>query len=76
MSEQPKLEKFAISTNGHGSAVYVKEWQFFVEQGGLREPWGKNWLLIEAESIDDARKRGKKLMGKLFELLVEGRESK
>lgn len=41
-------------------AVYVKEADFFVEQGGLVQPWGKFWVgPIDAESIEDARTWGK-----------------
>jgi len=36
-------------------AVYVKEAEFFKSQGGLIEEWGKRWVEVEAESIEDAR---------------------
>ena len=39
-------------------AVYVKEGEFFKNQGGLVEDWGKNWTPVEAESIEHARKIG------------------
>jgi hypothetical protein len=42
-------------------AVYVKEAEFFVAQGGLTESWGKGWQKIEAESIADARLKGEVL---------------
>lgn len=39
-------------------AVYVKDAVFFESQGGLTEPWGKNWLEVEATSIEAARAIG------------------
>lgn len=46
-------------------AVYVKEAEFFREQGGLTKPWGKNWVgPVEAESIEAARAWGKAQRGK------------
>lgn len=43
------------------SAVFVKDAAFFVEQGGLREPWGKTWEPVEADSLYDARRIAIKL---------------
>lgn len=40
------------------SNVGTKDGQFFEEQGGLREPWGKAWEPIEATSLYDARNQG------------------
>ena len=37
------------------STVYVKEGNFFREQGGHTEPWGDNWIPIFADSLNDAR---------------------
>jgi hypothetical protein len=42
-------------------AVYVKGAEFFESQGGHDEPWGKNWQLIEADSIEHARTIGKSM---------------
>jgi hypothetical protein len=42
-------------------AVYVKEGEFFEEQGGLTKPWGKNWITVQANSIEHARKQGLEL---------------
>lgn len=34
---------------------YVKEWNFFLDQGGREEEWGKNWIgPIVAGSLQDA----------------------
>ena len=41
--------------------VYVKERSFFIQQGGLCDPWGKNWRRVEASSIEAARNKGKKM---------------
>lgn len=35
--------------------VYVKEGNFFRDQGGLTDDWGKNWIPIYATSLNDAR---------------------
>jgi len=42
-------------------ATYITDWDFFVSEGGLEQKWGQNWVPIEAESIEDARKKGKYL---------------
>ena len=42
-------------------AVYVKEAEVFKSQGGLTGEWGKQWVEIEAESIEDARQKGKEI---------------
>lgn len=42
-------------------AIYVKEEQFFEQQGGLQETWGKEWLPVEANSIDHARTIGEQM---------------
>ena len=41
-----------------GRIVYVKDAAFFESQGGLVEKWGKHWVEIEADSINDARTKG------------------
>lgn len=40
------------------SNVGVKEGDFFVSQGGLKEPWGKHWQKVEACCLYDARRKG------------------
>ena len=40
---------------------FVKERSFFVSQGGDREAWGKNWRLVEAGSIEEARAMGEEM---------------
>lgn len=39
-------------------AIYVKTEEFFLEQHGDTEPWGKEWSRVEADSVDDARALG------------------
>lgn len=39
----------------------VKTSQYFIDQGGLIEEWGKHWQLIKAEDIDHARELGAEL---------------
>lgn len=53
---------YMVHVNWAGS-VFVKEQDFFREQGGFEKPWGKAWQQIEAESIEDARKKGSSLPG-------------
>lgn len=42
-------------------AVYVKDAAFFVKQGGLSQPWGRNWRGVHATDIEDARRYGERL---------------
>jgi len=35
----------------------IKEGEFFKEQGGFTQDWGKSWEPIEASSIGDARRK-------------------
>jgi hypothetical protein len=50
------MSKFAILIKPW--AVSVKAWWFFVEQGGLKEFWGKEWMPVEAHNIEAARRKG------------------
>jgi hypothetical protein len=45
-------------------AVYVKEGEFFKDQGGLEEEWGMRWVPVMAGSIEEAREMGIKMRGK------------
>lgn len=40
-----------------GNTVYVKEGQFFRAQGGTTADWGKAWRAIDANSVEDARRK-------------------
>lgn len=42
-------------------AVYVKDWDFFVSQGGETAEWGKSWCKMQAKDLDDARRKGQAL---------------
>lgn len=37
------------------ATVYIKEGDFFRDQGGLTEEWGSHWVGIQATSLNDAR---------------------
>lgn len=37
------------------ATVFVKEANYFRENGGLIKEWGKSWELIQADSIEHAR---------------------
>lgn len=54
-STRPLKSFMILRANGQ---VYVKEMQLFIEQNGDRDDWGKVWVKIEAESIEDARRKG------------------
>jgi hypothetical protein len=43
-----------------GQAVFVKEADFFEQQGGLDEAWGRTWVKINALSIEHAREIGER----------------
>ena len=47
--------------HSNGSALFVKEAEFFKSQGGLCETWGKAWQPVAATSIGDARRQAAKL---------------
>lgn len=55
-------QHFYVHRNS-GNVVFVKEGTFFEQQGGLTQPWGKRWVRIQADSIEDARARGEALLG-------------
>lgn len=50
--EPPNI--YYVHANSAGS-IFVKTKEFFEQQGGLMEPWGKAWQPIEAASLADAR---------------------
>lgn len=41
-----------------GNKVFVKGGQFFIDQGGLEQEWGKNWTRVCADSLEHARSIG------------------
>lgn len=55
-----KRKQFAVMTNWAGS-TFVKEWDFYVGQGGLRDPWGRAWRPVMAFDIEHARQKGRRL---------------
>ena len=40
-----------------GTALFVKEANFFKEEGGLIQDWGRRWVPVKALSIGDARRQ-------------------
>ena len=50
--------KYMIVWNEGGETVYVKDADYFKDQGGLTADWGKRWIEILAVSINDAREKG------------------
>lgn len=57
----PELQTYYIMANFAG-AVFVKGEKFFIAQGGKDQDWGKKWIPVKAESIEDARALGKALL--------------
>lgn len=53
------MAEYFILVNEAG--VYTKVGDFFREQGGIEQEWGKKWEKIEAESLHEARQIGIKL---------------
>lgn len=49
--------KYMVVANKASGSVFVKEKDYFVSQGGLTEPWGRDWIEITANSIEDAREK-------------------
>lgn len=54
------MPRYMVLVPASGSP-FVKEREFFEEQGGFRNDWGKNWRPLDAESIEDARVKAAKL---------------
>lgn len=42
----------------NSAGVYVKDYATFTNGGGLTEPWGQAWELVDAESMYAARNEG------------------
>jgi hypothetical protein len=57
------MHYFYVSINPWSGAVFVKTEAYFIQQGGLRAPWGKTWKKIRARSIEDARRKGEESRG-------------
>jgi hypothetical protein len=57
------MAEYMVLCNQHSGSVFVKEREFFISQGGDKEDWGRNWILIEADSIEGAREKGCNLPG-------------
>lgn len=58
MNSPPKTTYFVLVRPW---AVYVKEGEFFRQQNGHREEWGKAWVSVMTTSIEDAREQGEKM---------------
>lgn len=48
---------YYVYYNGH--SWFVKTAEFFEQQGGLTEEWGKSWKPIYATTIEHARDKAK-----------------
>ena len=56
-----KPTHYVINTTGQ--TLFVKVAEFFKEQGGLTQDWGKNWKPVVATSVGDARRQAAKIYG-------------
>jgi hypothetical protein len=61
---------YFVSRNASG-AVFVKTAEYFTAQGGFNQAWGLAWTEIAAQSIEDARDLGDKLLPPYSEQPVE-----
>lgn len=58
-----RFDVYMVLVSQASGCVFVKALDFFRSQGGFREGWGRSWVPIVAESIEDARELGCKLPG-------------
>lgn len=55
--QHPEIKVYWVSAND-GGTVFVKDNEYFVNQGGLMHEWGKSWKPVRAVSIEHAREIG------------------
>ena len=53
--------KYMIHANKDSGSVFVKDKDFFIAQGGDMQTWGRDWIEVEANSIEHARELGCKM---------------
>jgi hypothetical protein len=53
---------YAVLCVESSGSVFVKDFDFFVSQGGLRDAWGKRWRFIAARDVEHARRVGCKIL--------------
>lgn len=58
-----KRDVYMVLVDLSSGCVFVKAIDFFRSQGGFVQHWGRRWVPIVADSIDDARKKGCQLPG-------------
>ena len=51
-------KRFYVYSNG--ASCFVKDGDYFEEQGGLTADWGKSWKMLHADSIEHARQLAEK----------------
>jgi hypothetical protein len=54
---------FYVLPREYGHSM-VKDGDFFRSQGGLKDDWGKHWIPVHAESIEDARRLADRMVTK------------
>lgn len=55
------MEEYFILLRESGISTMVKVGSFFRQQGGDTEDWGKNWISVQADSIEHAREIGERM---------------
>ena len=63
IEHNPEIKQYMVIANRASGAVFVKEKDFFISQGGDKQVWGKDWDWKEvgAVSIEHARELGCKM---------------
>lgn len=49
---------FMVLVNEFSGSVFVKDLEFYRQQGGFKQDWGRKWFPVVALDIEDARKKG------------------
>lgn len=57
MREKAERDVYMVNVNQLSGTVFVKAIDFFREQKGFEEDWGRNWIPVVATSIEDAREK-------------------
>lgn len=55
-----------------GKALFVKEKDFFISQGGNWKEWGKAWVPVRATTIGNARRQASKIFDVPLSWIHEG----
>jgi hypothetical protein len=65
-----KTAPFYCSYNG--ATVYVKVGDYFRSKGGLKDPWGNDWVPVEARTAGEARRKHALAVGCVLSSIYDG----